>query len=117
MDELALAAAPGHDEAAGHLVLSGDAITLATFALDGQRVTFTWFSASGTDRATGEINSSPLGVIEKLDTASPRMLPDEAWTEWLAQHDREQRIVAVVHQHWARRTAASRRTRESGTEA
>lgn len=105
MGGLVTEAALGHDDpAVSHLVLSQDATIFAAFDLDGHRVVFTWFRDSGIDRASGEVDGSPLGAIEKLDTANPRMLPDGAQTEWLSRHGREQRIVAAVHEHWERRS-------------
>jgi hypothetical protein len=114
MGELMLAGLLNHDDvAADQQVLSGDAVTLAVLEIDGHCIAFTWFSDSGTDRASGEIDGGPLGVVEKLDSTSPRMLPDEVWKAWLSQDDREQRIISAVQRQWEPRPLFLGRTGES----
>lgn len=88
-----------------YLILWDDAVPLEPLEVDGHKVGFTWFHDSGVDRLSATIDEQPLGVIEKLDSPAPRMLPDEEWTKWLAENARTERVLDAAKQGWHQRGA------------
>lgn len=88
-----------------YLILWEDAVPLEPFELDGHSVGFTWFHDSGIDRLSTTIDEQPLGVVENLDSSSPRLLSGEMWTKWLAENARMEQILDAAKQRWRQRDA------------
>jgi len=83
--------------------LLGDALPLEIVEIDGRRFTFVWYFESGVDRFSLTVDGEPAGVIEALDTRTPRLLCDNDWEDWFATESRTATIIAMAHFQWAHR--------------
>jgi hypothetical protein len=105
-DKLTLAQLPVMEEPTEeHLILWEDAVPLEPVEVDGHKVGFTWFHDCGVDRLSTTIDEQTLGVIEKLDSSLPRLLPGVEWAEWLAEDARTKRVLDSAKQQWRQRDA------------
>jgi hypothetical protein len=100
----------------GEVDLVGDALPLEIVDIDGQSLTFIWYFLGGVDRLTITTTGDRLGVVEQLESAKPRLLPDSDWSEWLDTNGRTERIIAAAQQQWHHRgeIVADRALHEGG---
>lgn len=83
--------------------LVGEALPLEITEIDDRKFTFVWYFRSGVDRLSLAVDGEPAGVIEALDTRTPRLLCDKSREVWFAERNRAARVVAAAHLQWSHR--------------
>ncbi|MFG3339503.1 hypothetical protein [Glycomyces sp. NPDC048151] len=83
--------------------LLGDALPLEMTEIDNRRFTFIWYFQSGVDRLSLAVDGEPTGVVEALETRTPRLLCCKEMEGWFAESNRAARILAAAHLQWRHR--------------
>lgn len=83
--------------------LLGDGLPLEIVDIDGQKLTFVWCHLGGVDRLSLTCSSEAVGVVERLETRRPRLIPDRSWSEWFADEARAERVKAEAMRQWRHR--------------
>lgn len=84
--------------------VADDALGLEPLDMDGHEITFTWYYRGGIDRLSATIDTTMLGVVEHLESGTPRMISNPEWSDWLAEDGHEQSITAAARERWLHRT-------------
>jgi hypothetical protein len=83
--------------------LLGDALPLEVTEIDDRRFTFVWYFQCGVDRLSLIADGETAGVVEALETRSPRLLCDNDLEGWFEQSNRAARVLAAAHLQWRHR--------------
>lgn len=104
------------DEARERSELLGDGLPLEIVDIDGQKVTFVWYHLGGVDRLSLTCSGEAVGVVERLETDQPRLIPDGSWSTWFADEARAERVEAEAMRQWRHRgeMVADRAVAEGG---
>ena len=84
-------------------ILLGNALPLEVTEIDDRRFTFVWYFQSGVDRLSLITDDETAGVVEALETRTPRLLCDKDLEGWFAQSNRAARVLAAAHLQWRHR--------------
>lgn len=83
--------------------LAGDVLPLEIIEIDGRNFTFVWYFRSGVDQLSLMVDGESTGVIEALESRTPRLLCDKSWEAWFAERNRMARALAAARSQWTHR--------------
>ncbi|GAA1683372.1 hypothetical protein GCM10009830_33240 [Glycomyces endophyticus] len=83
--------------------LLSDALPLEVTEIDDRTFSFVWYFQSGVDRLSLIADGETAGVVEALETPTPRLLCDTDLEGWFAQSNRAARVLAAAHLQWRHR--------------